>query len=76
MSPNLKSLGIDRLSVEERIVLAQEIWDSVATSTEPLPLSDEKRAELSKRLAEAQSSPDDVVSWEVVKREATERFGK
>jgi putative addiction module component (TIGR02574 family) len=74
MSPYLKSLGIDRLSVEERIVLAQEIWDSVATSTEPLPPTDERRAELSNRLAAAQILPNDVVSWDAIKREATERF--
>ena len=31
MSPTLESLGIDRLSVAERIELAEAIWDSVAT---------------------------------------------
>lgn len=33
MSPTLESLGIDRLSVAERIELAEAIWDSVATLT-------------------------------------------
>jgi len=33
MSPTLQSLGIDRLSVAERIELAEAIWDSVATLT-------------------------------------------
>ena len=31
MSPTLESPGIDRLSVAERIELAEAIWDSVAT---------------------------------------------
>ena len=30
MSQTLKSLGIDQLSVAQRIVLVEEIWDSIA----------------------------------------------
>ncbi len=30
MSPRLKALGVDQLSVAERILLVEEIWDSIA----------------------------------------------
>ena len=30
MSPTLKSLGLDQLSVAQRILLVEEIWDSIA----------------------------------------------
>jgi putative addiction module component (TIGR02574 family) len=30
MSSIMKALGIDRLSAPERILLAQDIWDSIA----------------------------------------------
>ena len=30
MAPTLESLGIDRLSVVERVTLVQAIWDSIA----------------------------------------------
>jgi hypothetical protein len=30
MSTSLQTLGIDRLTREQRIVLAQEIWDTIA----------------------------------------------
>lgn len=30
MSPTAKALGIDRLSVAERILLVEAIWDSIA----------------------------------------------
>jgi putative addiction module component (TIGR02574 family) len=30
----MKELGIDRLSLEERISLVREIWDSVASEAE------------------------------------------
>ena len=29
MAPTLEALGIDRLSIEDRIALAQAIWDSI-----------------------------------------------
>ena len=34
MSQTLKSLGIDQLSVAQRILLVEEIWDSIATEAE------------------------------------------
>ena len=64
MSVSLKSLGIERLSVEERLLLVEELWDSIAAAT---PLTDAQRAELDRRLADHEAHPDDVVSWEDVK---------
>ncbi len=34
MSQILQALGIDQLSVEDRIALVQEIWDSIAVEAE------------------------------------------
>jgi len=67
MSVSLKSLGIDQLSVEERLALVQELWDSIAESTGALPLTEAQQAELDRRLAEHEAHPDDVVPWEDVK---------
>jgi putative addiction module component (TIGR02574 family) len=63
MSVSLKSLGIDRLSVEERLALVEELWDSIAESTGELPLTEAQQAELERRLAEHEAHPDDVVPW-------------
>jgi putative addiction module component (TIGR02574 family) len=67
MSVSLNSLGIDRLSVEERLALVEELWDSIADSSADLPLTEAQRAELERRLAEHEANPDDVVSWEDIK---------
>ena len=67
MSVSLKSLGIDRLSVEERLALVEDLWDSIAEESAATPLSDAHRAELDRRLAEHEANPNDVVSWEDVK---------
>jgi putative addiction module component (TIGR02574 family) len=71
MSVSLKSLGIERLSVEERLVLVEELWDSIAAAT---PLTDAQRAELDRRLADHEAHPDDVVSWEEVKSSIATRL--
>jgi len=74
MSALLKSLGIDRLSVEERLVLVEDLWDSIAEESAATPLTDAQRAELDRRLTEHEASPDDVVPWEEVKASITARL--
>lgn len=69
MSGSMKKLGIDRLDVDQRLALIEEIWDSIdAEDSAALQLSDAQRAELQARLAEDDANPEDVVSWEDVKR--------
>lgn len=38
------------LSIEDRIRLVEDIWDSIATDQEALPLTDEQKEELDRRL--------------------------
>jgi putative addiction module component (TIGR02574 family) len=73
MSVSLKSLGIDRLSVADRLNLVEELWDSIAAAT---PLTDAQRAELDRRLADHEANPDDVVSWEEVQSSITARLNR
>jgi putative addiction module component (TIGR02574 family) len=75
MSVSLKSLGIDRLGVEERIALVEEIWDSIADSA-AVPLTTPQRDELDRRLADHAAHPNDVVSWDEVKASLDERLKK
>lgn len=73
MSPTMKELGIDRLSVEDRIALVQEIWDSIAADIERAPLTEAQRQELERRLADSLARPDAVTPWEEVKARALGR---
>lgn len=74
MSDRMKSLGIDRLSLEERVLLLQDIADSIAE--EQSPLTDGQRAELERRIAANRANPDNVIPWEQIKAEALARFQK
>lgn len=38
------------LSVEERLRLVEDLWDSIAADQRGLPLTDEQKAELDRRL--------------------------
>ena len=74
MGQALHALGIDSMSVEDRIALAQDIWDSVAVDAGLLPPNALEKAELDRRLAEDDAVPGDTVAWETVKAEARSRW--
>lgn len=74
MRATLKSLGIDRLSVEERLALVEALWDSIAEDGDAIPLTDAQRAELDRRLAAHEAQPDDVVPWDEVRASITARL--
>jgi putative addiction module component (TIGR02574 family) len=74
MSVSLKSLGIDRLTVEERLALVEDLWDSIAGESAATSLNDAQRAELDRRLADHEANPNDVVAWEDVKVSITTRL--
>jgi len=76
MSVTLKSLGIDQLPVEERLVLVEDVWDSIASEHATLPLTDAQRTELERRIADHEASPDDVVSWDDIKVSIGKRLKK
>ena len=71
MSAALKNLGIERLSVDERISPVEEIWDSIAEAT---PLTEAQRLELDRRLQDHEADPGDVVSWDVIKATISARL--
>lgn len=76
MPVSLKSLGIENLGIEERISLVEELWNSIAEDSSAVPLTEAQRAELDHRIAEHESNPNDIVSWEEVRTSITDRLKK
>jgi putative addiction module component (TIGR02574 family) len=74
MSPTVQTLGIDQMTRDQRIVLVQEIWDTIAAEVPPTMLTEPQRLELRRRVAEDDASPDDVVPWEQVKAQTLARL--
>lgn len=69
MSPTYHSLGIERLSVAERMLLVEEIWDSIAAEVAGQEVPPAHQEELRRRLAEDDQSPEAAQPWEDVKAE-------
>jgi putative addiction module component (TIGR02574 family) len=74
MSATLQALGIDRLSVPERIALVQAIWDSIAAEAERTPLTESEKEEVDRRLAAHRANPQAAIPWEQVEAEALARL--
>jgi len=55
-----------KLSVAERIQLVEDIWDTIADNPEKVPLSEEKKAELDRRLEAHQQNPDAAIPGDTV----------
>jgi len=58
-----------KLSVVERLQLVEEIWDSLTEAASDMPLSDELKRELDRRLALHRANPESAIPWEHVRAE-------
>jgi putative addiction module component (TIGR02574 family) len=58
---------IQKLSVSEKILLIENIWDSITLSGNELSVNNKQKIELDKRLADYNKSPEDGSTWEEVK---------
>ena len=59
-------MGLDKLSVGERLELIELIWDSLPEKLEEADIPDWHLAELAKRRAEADTSPGNGKPWREV----------
>lgn len=66
----IQTLGIDKLSLDEQLALVRAIWDHIAASSSQPQLSDARRDELRRRVADDEARPDDLIPWDQVKLEA------
>lgn len=66
------------LSVDKRLQLVGDIWDSIAEEAtvkpDVLPLTDEQKAELDRRLAEYEADPSSAVPMDKALEDIRARF--
>lgn len=58
--------AIKQLSVPERVRLVQKIWDSLRPEADRLPLTEEQKELVDRRVEEHREDPDSAVSWREV----------
>ena len=68
MEHNLTTSEKKKLSVAERILIVEEIWDSIAAEQESVQLTEAQKTELDRRITSCDSSPNEGRSWEEIKR--------
>lgn len=55
------------LPTDERVELAQQIWESVHEHPEGVPLTDAQKEDLERRWIAFQADPDEGAPWEEVR---------
>jgi len=71
MSP---AFDFSKLSIAERIQLAEDLWESIPEEGADVSLTDAQKAELDRRLDDLQRNPDAGEPWEVVRARLYERL--
>jgi putative addiction module component (TIGR02574 family) len=66
MPVNIEQLGINRLSVSERLELIEQIWDSLPENVDPAEVPEWHLAEIAKRRQEADAQPGVGRPWREV----------
>ncbi|HLW79774.1 MAG TPA: addiction module protein [Terriglobia bacterium] len=64
----MRTVDIANLSAEERLRLLEELWDSLSTTPEAIPLTNAQREELDRRLDELDREGPTGIPWEEVLR--------
>jgi len=64
---------VKRLPLAERIELVEALWESIAQEGYEPPLTTEQAVEIDRRLEAHGRNPDDVVSWEAIKKDLLTR---
>lgn len=68
---SLLNVDIAQMSIAERIQLAEDLWDSILTNPEAIPVTEPQQQELDYRLEQHSQNPEAGSTWQAVK----ERLG-
>lgn len=66
MGTSTASLGLDKLPVEDKVALINELWADVVAEERSNPISEELAKKLDQRVAEFEANPNDTYSVDEV----------
>ena len=66
--------GFQQLTIEERIQLVEDIWDSIAIDADQLPVTDAQKRELDRRIERYRTEGPDGIPVEDVVAEIRRRL--
>ena len=62
-------IDIDSLDTEQRLRLIERLWDSLSAKPESIPLTEEQKAELDRRLDEIDAGDTEGIPWDEVMKQ-------
>lgn len=65
---------IDNLDLSEKILLVEDIWDSIAKSNSQLPMPEWQKIELEKRYSDYKNGKLQLHDWEDVHNELRNKY--
>ncbi|MBD2327391.1 addiction module protein [Alkalinema sp. FACHB-956] len=65
---NTEFTQVFELTLSEKLLLLEDLWDSIAQTPEQVPVLDWQKEELDKRKATYLLNPNSGSSWEAVKQ--------
>ena len=74
MSPHQLIKEIDKLDLSEKLILVEDIWDSIARSNSELPLPKWQKRELNKRYKEYKSGKLSLHEWKGVHEDLRKKY--
>jgi putative addiction module component (TIGR02574 family) len=74
MDNRLKELGIDRLTVEERLDLIEQIWNTLPEQVDPKDIPEWHFEEIDRRLARMKEHPEEGTPWSEVLAEMEKKY--
>ena len=73
MEPDKIRAEINRLSLPQKLILAQDIWDSIALKGGKLPIPEWQKDELDKRYDQYKQGEMELHDWQKVHSELREK---
>lgn len=65
---------IDKLALSEKLILVEDLWDSIAASNSQLTLPEWQKEELDRRYKEYQQGNLELHDWKCVHKELREKY--
>jgi putative addiction module component (TIGR02574 family) len=65
---------IDNLGLSEKLILVEDIWDSIARNNSELPMPEWQKAELDKRYSDYKNKKLNLHDWEGVHDELRNKY--
>jgi len=84
MRQSVKSLGLDRLSIEDQIHLVEELWDTIEAEADAAGVEQKVVAApagwlkelIDDRLADCETNPGNIVTWDEAKESILKRHSR